>query len=709
MVCMKKFISAALAVCLAAALFLPAAAADAGLDERLTQVTLSVKQTLDIGDQYTDFSGQLTESDPVNQWNLTWTSEEETIYVTATEAGKIVSYYHYYQDEDGTVTSVPFDGSLAKFPDVGKTEAEQTVKAFLDKVLDSSIESADLEEGNNLILRYDDGSYNFYGTLLLNGLETPIYVSVTVDNGRQEVTGFYRGDSGVDYQDLPASAKIDQDAAAVTLFGTVEMQLNYVVSDSDEHHAILRYTPVTEADYVVDALTGELITITPQYYYGYGNKEMASQSAADSASGLTDVELQTVTELAGTLSSAELEAAARNISELKLMDAFTLNSAQYYAGGTDADSSVIYAYLRFVQKSGSTQGDDYTYTEKDIILNAKTGEFVSSSAYGYSNQDPKVNYSRTQCESLARAFAQKYNADELKRTSLSEETQNGNDRYETFTFVRQANSIDFPSNAIYVTVDVTDGSIGGYNVTWDDAMTFADPAGIKTVQQAKDIYTGAAGIGLCYAYVPSGEDESDTTLALVYDFADKSVWGVDAATGQPLKTQTTEAEPYSYQDISGHYAKKQIEKLAEYGIGYLGSSFEPDKALTQKDALTLIVAAGGYTLDQSAEDYEENLYSAAYSMGILGKADRNPSEAVTRAQLTELVVNAAGYGEVAQLKDIFCVSFRDESAIPADLYGYVAIAKGLGVIQGGTDGNFRPTAAATRAHLAIMLYNVMSR
>ena len=61
---MKKLISLALAAGLAISLAAPAVAADASMDERLAQVTLSVKQTLNIGDQFTEYSGQLTESDP---------------------------------------------------------------------------------------------------------------------------------------------------------------------------------------------------------------------------------------------------------------------------------------------------------------------------------------------------------------------------------------------------------------------------------------------------------------------------------------------------------------------------------------------------------------------------------------------------------------------------------------------------------------------
>ena len=41
--------------------------------------------------------------------------------------------------------------------------------------------------------------------------------------------------------------------------------------------------------------------------------------------------------------------------------------------------------------------------------------------------------------------------------------------------------------------------------------------------------------------------------------------------------------------------------------------------------------------------------------------------------------------------------------------GYVALAKGLGIVSGDAKGTFRPNAALTRREAAVMLYNLMSR
>lgn len=698
---MKKLLSIALAACLIASLILPCAAADTDLNNRLAKVTQSAKQTLGIDDTYTEFAGRLTEGEPADQWSLSWKGDKGTIDVTVTDAGKIVSYYRSVQAKPYMAPS----GELKRFPKLSRTQAKQIAQSFLAKVLDSKLESATLEEGTNRLAIYDQGDYHFYGSLKINGLSSPVYLNLSVNSANQAVTSFYRGDGGVDYASYPASSKISKDAAASTLFGAVTMELGYYLDEKSENKAILRYLPVMKGDYVLDALTGQLVEQLPQYLYREAAKDAAGSPTQSLYGGLTDVELKAVGELEGALSSSELEAAVRRISALGISSSYRLNRINYYTEKQDSET-ILYASLSFLKQAKQKESNDYA--EKNVMVNAKTGEFVSSWAYAYSDQKPTSQYSRSRCETIARSFATQYHPEELKLTALSEEQGTTTDRYETFSFVRQANGIPFPANGITVTVDTVDGSVGSYYVNWNKDVTFADSTGMKTAEEAKAIYEKAVGLSLCYKTV-STENQKDSQLRLVYDFADESTWGIDAMSGKPLQHEPMEDAPLAYGDIAGHFAKKQIEALSDYGIGYTGGSFAPNQTLNQKDALTLIVAASGYSLNQEAEDYEENLYSAAYSMGLLEKTERAPTAAVTRASLTKMLVDAAGYGEVAKLKNIYRIGFRDEKAISADLIGYVAIAKGLGIIQGDNKGNFNPNITANRYQLAIMLYNIMSR
>ena len=82
---------------------------------------------------------------------------------------------------------------------------------------------------------------------------------------------------------------------------------------------------------------------------------------------------------------------------------------------------------------------------------------------------------------------------------------------------------------------------------------------------------------------------------------------------------------------------------------------------------------------------------------------------LTRAQTVRLILRAVGYAHVAELPDIFRTGFADDSAIPADHYGYAALAQGLGMVTGDAENRFLPDSTATRAQAAVMLYQLMSR
>ena len=71
---MKRLLGVLLSLSLLCSCTLPVSAAQAGAaDERLTQVTLQVKETLGIGDEFDEFYGNLEESyQPY--WSLSWNS-----------------------------------------------------------------------------------------------------------------------------------------------------------------------------------------------------------------------------------------------------------------------------------------------------------------------------------------------------------------------------------------------------------------------------------------------------------------------------------------------------------------------------------------------------------------------------------------------------------------------------------------------------------
>lgn len=187
----------------------------------------------------------------------------------------------------------------------------------------------------------------------------------------------------------------------------------------------------------------------------------------------------------------------------------------------------------------------------------------------------------------------------------------------------------------------------------------------------------------------------------------ESCRGIDAKSGKPM-TDSRQAQEtgLSYRDVEGHWAQREIQRLAQFDVGYDGGAFQPGKTLTQWDLVCLLYSLNNVPLDpaQATDQERTAAYSAAYSMGALTRADRNDSETVTRSQLIRCLLDAAGYGTVAQLEGIFTCAYPDRTSIPADELGYAALAQGLGLVNGAWNG----TAAATRGQAAVMLCRLMA-
>jgi hypothetical protein len=61
---------------------------------------------------------------------------------------------------------------------------------------------------------------------------------------------------------------------------------------------------------------------------------------------------------------------------------------------------------------------------------------------------------------------------------------------------------------------------------------------------------------------------------------------------------------------------------------------------------------------------------------------------------------------VAEIRGIFNINFMDGDSISPELYGYVAIASGLGIVN-GNGANFMPKKNTTRGEAAVMIYNYL--
>lgn len=714
---MKKFLSLVLAAAMMCALGVPATAGAVSTDARLADVAEKVKGTLGLDTTaYTAFQGNLEDGTVTPVWQLQWTNDDGGLTISATENGKILSYNMY--DSSMNIFSYPGRSGGATFPKLTRADAQKTAQAFLNKVLTAGVETAAFEDGGTGGLSVT--SHNFYGAVLENGLPSPFSFRVSVRVSDNTVTNFYLNGSQEDYLGgIPsATPTAASGAAGENLKGTMKLRLEYVLSD-DGKTAVLRYLPESVHDFYVDAQTGKLVDLTKLQEDLWsndragGNVYATAESAAMDKGSLTEVELAGIAQLEGVLSKEDLDASARKISALGLSK-YTLSTASYRV---NQESGEVSATLQYAYKSG-----DSIY-RRTVTLNGKTADLISVYSSRPWNESEKATVSLSQAQSKAEAFLKVIVPTQFAETALYN-TPDSESVVRAFQYAVKENGYFLPASSMTVEIDGTDGSVSAYYNNYVEGVTFESPEGIISADAALTAWFNTYDVTLGYMAVPVKLDLSQPewkpliemgrsylyTRKLAY-YLERDGWylGVNAKSGEAVKSETAAESPITYSDLSGHWVKAQAEALAQYGVGWLGGSLKPAVELKQVDLVALLVSTSGYRYDPAQEGAADDLYQQAYYMGLLEKSERNDSAPVTRAQLTKLLLDNAGYGNVAGLKGIFKTNFTDEAQISNEYLGYAAVGQALGIVKGDKTGSFAPNRVATRAEAASMLYQFMSR
>ncbi len=728
---LRKFAAAMAGLALSLNLAAPALAAEAA-DQRLARVTLAVKGTLGIGDEYTEFYGEPDETALGTRWSLDWKSEDVELSVTATDEGKVLSLNRWERGSKVEPVSAAGVGGLS-FPAMSWDEAGQRARAFLDKVLSENEKVTFTDEREESLSATE---YSFRGNVELNGLPSPMTVYVRVRLSDGEVTRFWRGDVS-DYAGAPGEAKTSttEEEARELLKTTLSLRLEYV-RDEEGETAVLRYLPNGTDEFYVDAATGELVNLTElreklrrDYETGGGvsNKFMASAgmdaAVPEAAPSLTETELEGVAKLEGVLDKDGLDKKIKGWRELGL-DSYTLGAASYTV---DRETGEVTARVSYGK---NTEEGIY---HRFVTVDAKTGELLSM--YGYNpsrmvlmeedSKEYKALLTVAEAQAKGEAFLKKLWGGQFAKTErYNEVDETAKAADASFTFAQKVNGYFFPANSISVRVDATDGSIMGFSKNFDDEVVFDTAEGLISQEQAVDAWCGSFPVELGYMEIPVALDMSKefellrnagysyyNSLKPGYALAGQDAWytGVDAKTGELVKTETSEPEVMFYDDLEGHWAKEILDELARYSVGWMGGKAQPDKALTQLDYILLLSSADGYRWNGADEEEVDRIYEFAYRQGILTKEERQEEKNLTRAEMVKMFLNSRGYGEIALLPGIFRCDFADAGAIPEADLGYAALAQGLGLVEGDNQGNYAPTRPAVRCEAAVMLWKYLKR
>lgn len=695
---------------------------DMDMEQALTEVTLTVKEILDVADSYTDFSGNYDDY-LHGQWYLSWVGEDEELSVTASGEGKIMEIYCYSYTEQDT----NFYGFAPHFPDMDEETARAAAEDWLERLLGEG-ESARIDSVRTYLT---DREYRFSGTVLLNGLPSPIGFNLRLgSDGR--IGSYSRTDSYGGYLGTVPAAEpaVQREEAAESLAAQAELELYWVMNGQS---AELRYVPLWP-ETVVDAGSGQAVDMEALYasFYGIGSgvstMDMAAAEAAEApAMGnraeLTEAELAGIENYAGLLTQEQMDAGLRALEDLGLDEDFALRNIDY---AVDSDSGEVTATLRY----GKTMTEDelYGYSReqfrefsdwgeelsviKYISLNAESGQLQSvNTSYPLWELDSSQSLGEERLDEAAEAFLEQVCPERLAQTERCTL-----DAYaDEWVWAQVEQGYFFPDNRLTVSLNAATGLVDSFSCQWQEDVSFGS-SDVLSEQQALELYTGGMELTLGYVAWPEELDESDPiarpyidwgyrwveSLRLAWYYADRDeIQGLEAVSGRLIRRENNSQQDYEYSDLAGTAWEEAVTELASAGIGLSGGVFGGEEGLDMRTAMILLLQANGSSTAGNWDD--ERLGERAVSAGFIGAGQWKADAAMSGMDFVKAILRASVYGEACRLTGIWTEGLS-RSVAEEDL-GYAAVAQALGI----WDGSDWLYEGCTRAQAAQMLWAFMKR
>jgi LysM repeat protein len=239
------------------------------------------------------------------------------------------------------------------------------------------------------------------------------------------------------------------------------------------------------------------------------------------------------------------------------------------------------------------------------------------------------------------------------------------------------------------------------DVTWSSSNT-----AIATVSSTGRVTAVAPGIAKIIATTKDGNKTAICTVT------------VNAVTSNPVTpttTPVTQTPTVTLNDIAGHWAQDNINKLVASGAigGYPDSSFKPNATITRAEFATILVKAfdidrqsGKVFADTSGHWAQEYISTAGLAGIVNGYTDNTfrPNDLVTREQMAAMIVKAAGLAPKTG-----AAQFADSSSISDWALNAVMAATENGVMKGYPDNTFKPQGNTTRAEAVTAILNALGK
>ena len=196
------------------------------------------------------------------------------------------------------------------------------------------------------------------------------------------------------------------------------------------------------------------------------------------------------------------------------------------------------------------------------------------------------------------------------------------------------------------------------------------------------------------------------------------------------------ASAVTFTDMTGHWAREDVEYLANQGVvkGTSATTFAPDQKMTACEALLFCSRTTGVSSTDKLkiatawapklkEILPDELYSwAAEEMavcletGILSETELRAMSSsgalvrtISRENLSMYLVRAMQLEPLVRSLSSYPMSFADATAISSSLQPYVYLLSMYGIVKGDQSNRFNPQGSLTRAEMATMLRRAIDR
>ena len=173
-----------------------------------------------------------------------------------------------------------------------------------------------------------------------------------------------------------------------------------------------------------------------------------------------------------------------------------------------------------------------------------------------------------------------------------------------------------------------------------------------------------------------------------------------------------------FSDISeSDWYYNNVMRAVELGIlsGYTDGTFRPNNSITRQDFAIMLAQSLGHDNDEEAtspfkdvsdSDYGVSSIAYLYEQGIVAgdnNGNFNPNANITRQEAAIMLAKA--FKATGTTSD----KFTDDASIASWAKSFVYAAKAAGLMNGDTNGSFRPTSTITRAEAASAMVNAIDK